>query len=141
MATTTYQTITTQAWSTYTSVSGRDSTYTKLLDEPYKAFLKNVTTFDALAAKLNVDKPASSDIESAQNLVEVMEASFNGIDPVLTRFKTMDTEAVGKAAILDQGKVRAKLAQEEGYDATLQLALNNVLYQCQLLTMGAMTAS
>ncbi len=136
-----YKTITAQAWSTYTSISGRTDAYTKLLQEPYGAFLSEVTKFDALTAKLNVSNPSPSDVTSAQNIIDTMVADFNAIVTVLDKFKTLDTQAVSKAATLDQGKVRAAMEQCEKYDTDFETDLNNVLYQCQMVTMSAMTAN
>lgn len=139
MTTGTYATITAQAWSTYTALSGRTSMYTDLLEKPYKAFLANVTQFDALSPKIAVDKPEEKYISSAQTLAELLEASFNAIGPVLEQFKTLDKTAVSKGASLDQSKLRATYAIAQGKDADFQSALNNVLYQCQLITLSAMS--
>lgn len=141
MTTGTYATITAQAWSTYTALSGRPSTYTDLLKQPYQAFLANVTSFDALSPKLEIDKPTTQDISSGQTLAELLEASFSAIGPVLDQFKTLDKTAVSKGASLDQSKLRANYAIAQGKDEEFQSTLNNVLYQCQLITLSAMSIS
>ena len=139
MTTGTYATITAQAWSTYTALSGRTSKYTDLLEQSYKAFLANVTKFDALSPKLEIDKPADQDISSAQTLAELLEASFNAIGPVLEQFITLDKTTVSRGASLDQSKLRATYAMAQGKDADFQASLNNVLYQCQMITLAAMS--
>jgi len=133
----TYATVTTQAWSTYTSVSGRTTIYIDLLTPSYTDFLNGIKIMDGLTASLNSPTPPTKDVESALAQITILEGAFTNIDAVVEKFKSMDASAVNKAATLDQAKVRKQLDEAEGYDQDLLNDLNNVLYQCQLMTADA----
>lgn len=137
----TYTTVTSQAWSTYLSISGRTQPYIDLLSPNYTDFLNGVKVMDSLSSTLNGPNPPSKTVDAALGQITILEGAMNNIVATIDTFKSMDADAVTKAATLDQGSVRKQYDQKEAADQELLIDLNNVLYQCQLMTADAALGS
>ena len=134
MTSTVYQNATEQAWSTYTTTSGRTSDYIALLQSHYDAFLAAVKIFDTVADVFKgTTTPTTTDFTTASNSCDTMSNSLTSLNQVVETFPDMDTTAINKAATLDQANLRKVYATRQAQDGDLVVSLNNVLYACQML--------
>ena len=131
---TVYANATEQAWSTYTSTSGRTSDYIKLLQSHYDAFLVAAKKYDTIADVLKgTDAPSSANLVTAEGATDTMDTSLTAIVQVTEAFPDMDSATIKKAASLDQSALTKTYQTREQKDDNLVIALNNVLYACQML--------
>jgi len=131
---TVYQNATEQAWSTYTTTSGRTSDYITLLQSHYNDFLAAAKSFDTVADIFKgTTTPSSSDLTTAMNACDTMSNSLTSLGQVVDTFPAMDATAVNKAATLDQSALRTVYATRQGQDGDMVVSLNNVLFACQML--------
>lgn len=125
-----------EAWTTYQNLTGRDSDDIKLLTDPFKSFTAATGQYDALAPKLEADKPDNGTVQKGVDVVTVMDGAFANLAEVIASFKAKDEKIIA-GTVVDQGVVKAKYATQETTDQNLLAALNDVLYQCQLTVMAA----
>jgi|GEM_PF-1761696 len=131
---TVYQNATEQAWSTYTTTSGRTSDYITLLQGHYDDFLAAAKSFDTVADIFKgTTTPSTDNLTTAMNACDTMSTSLTSIGQVVEVFPTKDDATINKAATLDQAKLRSEYATRQGQDDELVVSLNNVLYACQML--------
>jgi len=131
---TVYADETKQAWSTYTSTSGRTSEYINLLQSHYDAFLAAATEFDTVANILKgSDTPTSTELVTASNACDIMSTSLTSIGEVIETFPAMDKATINKAATLDQAALTKVYDTRQAQDRNFAISLNNILYACQIL--------
>jgi len=131
---TVYQSATEQAWSTYTTTSGRTSDTITLLQSHYNDFLAAAKSFDTVADVFKgATAPSSDNLLTAMNACDTMSNSLTALGQVVETFPAMDAIAINKAATLDQAALRPTYATREGQDGDMVVSLNNVLYACQML--------